>query len=228
MDYEAIILLGGMGSRMRTDRNKVFLKIGERPILLHSILAFLQDENCVHLILVGRTGELEALSSLLPESRKDVTLTTGGKERQDSVYEGLLKVKDLSKKVFIHDGARPFLTETLLRSLKEFMKSERALLLGVPVKDTIKRVGAGENVQETVERTNLWQAQTPQVFDGELILEAHQKAQKQNFQGTDDVSLVEKFCPGVKVKMVMGSYENIKVTTPEDLVIGEAIYKNLS
>ena len=138
----------------------------------------------------------------------------GGKERQDSVYAGLQHVQ--SEYVFIHDGARPYIKKQQIDDLLECLKTHKACLVMVPCKDTIKRV-VDDVVIETLNRKELMQAQTPQAFDTKLILDAYTKAIQQNFQATDDAQMVENFTDE-KVYMVLGDYENKKITTKEDLI----------
>ncbi|MDR0922274.1 MAG: 2-C-methyl-D-erythritol 4-phosphate cytidylyltransferase [Lactobacillales bacterium] len=222
MNYEVILLAAGLGKRMKVGKNKVLLEIGGKPVLQYSIDLFLADKECVQLILVVKEEEKATIQKFLPKTDKKITLVTGGSERQYSVANGVASMLNAENIVLVHDGARPFLTSEGIQALQSALKESQVALLGVPVKDTIKKVRQGV-VTATVPREILWQAQTPQAFHGETLKEVHTLAQAQGFLGTDDVSLVEEFLPEIPIQMVMGSYENIKLTTPEDLYLGEAI-----
>lgn len=150
-------------------------------------------------------------------------MVAGGRERQNSVYNGIVSSSGKSDIVLIHDGARPFITEDIIeRSINE-AQHFGAVCVAVPVKDTIKSCDLGGFVKKTLDRNTLWAVQTPQVFKRELIIKAHDKALIEGFIGTDDTVLVERL--NAKVKIVLGSYDNIKITTVEDLAIGEAILR---
>lgn len=212
-NYSAIILAAGSGSRMAANQNKIFLKLGNKAIFEYSLDLFLSDSNCQAILLVGKPEERIYFSSFLSERVKFVS---GGAERQDSVRHALALVT--SDYVMIHDGARPFVTLSQLNLLKE----QENAILAVPVKDTIKQVAQNHQIHQTVPRQALWAAQTPQFFETTLIKSMHDTAKLENFLGTDDASLVEQFAVDA-VAIVNGSYENIKITTPEDLIFGEAI-----
>lgn len=226
-DYEVILLAAGQGKRMRASRNKILLHLMGQPVIVYSLRTFLKDPACKHIILVTQDGEQTLLEKTIKKEIKKsscpVTIVSGGCERQYSVYNGLMALKDLENIVMVHDGARPFVSLQQLKQLHRKVKETRGAILGVPVKDTIKRVVNGV-VEETVSRETLWQIQTPQVFYGEDLFDAHQKAMEENYLGTDDASLIERY-KEFSISMVLGSYENIKLTTPEDMLIGEAIVK---
>jgi 2-C-methyl-D-erythritol 4-phosphate cytidylyltransferase len=223
MSYQVIIPAAGQGKRMRAGKNKVLLQLIEMPILIHTLRVFESDEACEGIILAISAGDQEHFSSLLKEYRiKKVTaLVVGGKERQHSVYNGLQAAKDEGI-VLVHDAARPFITSRVIHELVAVAKQDGAAVVAVPVKDTIKKVDQFE-VVETIERSSLWAIQTPQAFRVSLLKEAHDLAAAQQFLGTDEASLVERL--KVPVKIVEGDYNNIKLTTPEDLYFAEAIIK---
>lgn len=214
--YSAIILAAGSGSRMAANQNKIFLKLGDKAIFEYALELFLSDPDCHDILLVGKPEEQAYFSKFLSST---VRFVSGGAERQDSVRHALAKVT--SDFVMIHDGARPFVTLTHLNSLKAYDNA----ILAVPVKDTIKQVTQQHQINQTVPRQDLWAAQTPQFFETAMIQKVHHTANLENFLGTDDASLVEKYADDL-VKIVTGSYENIKITTPEDLIFGEAILAN--
>ena len=212
MEYSALIVAAGSGSRMGLGFNKVYAKLKDgQTILERTIGVFLRDPDCKEIIVVTEPEEYR--KRIPARSIGRIVLCSGGKTRQESVNCGLQAVTQPI--VMIHDGARPYLSLKNLANLKTVMETEKAALLMVPCKDTIKKVVNGY-VEETYDRTTLAAAQTPQVFDTELILDCMERAIEEGFTGTDDTSLVEKYS-NVKVKMVEGSYENIKITTPEDL-----------
>ncbi|MBP2100608.1 2-C-methyl-D-erythritol 4-phosphate cytidylyltransferase [Enterococcus rivorum] len=227
MDYEVILLAAGQGKRMKASRNKILLHLMGKPVISYSLNTFMNDPACKHIILVTQQDEQELLRDLVGKVKKKqhcpVTIVTGGCERQYSVYNGLQVMNNQHNIVMVHDGARPFVTLSQLKMLHKKVRETRTAILGVPVKDTIKRVVNG-TVQETIPRETLWQIQTPQVFYGNELLTAHEQANTEGFLGTDESSLIEKYSE-LPVSMVLGSYENIKLTTPEDMLIGEAMVK---
>lgn len=220
MSYVAIIPAAGQGKRMKAGKNKLLLEVESQPILVQTVSVFDADPDCTEIIIVMNKDEEEIISSLFPSGGfpTPITLVHGGAERQHSVYNGLMAVRD-AECVLVHDGARPFITQATIKRVVAAVKETGAAICGVPVKDTIKRVCDGK-VEETVERSQLWSVQTPQGFTYSILKEAHEKAEKEAFLGTDEASLVER--TGRPVAMVLGEYENIKVTTPEDLLIAEA------
>lgn len=221
-DVAVIIVAAGRGTRMEAEGNKVFLPIRGVPVLVRTLKAFYESGLLHRYILVigaeERSEVLELLEKWCPEI--PVKLVYGGTERQESVYNGLLALKGDESVVLIHDGARPFITQNAIRACIQAVWTLGAACVGVPVKDTVKRVDNMDIVAETPDRSLLWQVQTPQGFKPDIILKAHRKALLEDFHGTDDSVLAERM--GVKVRMIMGSYSNIKITTPEDLAFAEA------
>ncbi|WP_431802012.1 bifunctional 2-C-methyl-D-erythritol 4-phosphate cytidylyltransferase/2-C-methyl-D-erythritol 2,4-cyclodiphosphate synthase [Halobacillus andaensis] len=215
INYTAIVLAAGQGKRMHAGQNKQFLMINDLPLIIHTLTVFVQDSWCSEIVLVTNKQEHSQMKEILQQhGLKDrITLADGGVERQDSVYEGLQVVKLTDQPVFIHDGARPFVKREHLHRLAEVVWEKQAGLLAVPVTDTIKQ--KQQDLLTTLDRHALWAAQTPQAFDYSLILKAHEKAKSQHYYGTDDASLVERL--GEEVVVVEGSYDNMKLTTPEDL-----------
>lgn len=216
MNYDVILLVAGSGSRMLADRNKILLELEGQPIFSYSLKVFQADLDCQRIILVGRPEDRPAFEPYL-SSR--VVFVTGGAERQDSVRLGLAQVE--AEWVMVHDGARPFICLDQLQELKAHPNS----ILAVPVKDTIKEVAAGM-IQQTVPRERLMAAQTPQFFERSLLVDVHEQALQAGYLGTDDASLVESFS-SVQVALIQGSYWNVKMTTPEDLILGQAIRKEI-
>ena len=210
--YVAIVLAAGMGKRMNMGENKHFLLLKDKPLIIHALTVFEKDPWCESIILVTQSAEQERVVSLLAHYSftTPITLVDGGKERQDSVFLGLRELQTTDKLVFIHDGARPFVTQEDLHKLAK------------TTSDTIKQRN-GKHLK-TLERETLWAAQTPQAFQYDLIWRAHQVAEQSSYTGTDDVSLVERL--GLPVEVVEGSYRNIKLTTPEDVKIALFFLEN--
>ena len=221
-----VIVSAGRGSRMKADINKQFLKLQNKEVIAHTIDKFYNNENIGEIIVVVREDEAEFFKINIIEKYgyKNIKIAFGGSERQDSVYNGLKMVDENCKIVLIHDGARPFVNNETIDSAIESAKENKCVIVGVPVKDTIKVIDENNNVCDTPDRSTLWSIQTPQVFEYSLIMKAHEKAREDNYYGTDDSMLMEYF--GQKVKVVEGSYNNIKITTPEDLKIGEEILRD--
>jgi len=219
----AVIVAAGQGSRMGAKVNKQFLNLLDRPILAHTLEVFEKNPLIDGIIVIARQDEVifcyQEIVKLY-HFKKVLTVVAGGKERQDSVFEGLKALPLQCELVVVHDGARPFIAQNIISEAIELAQEKEAVIVAVPVKDTIKKVISGA-VQGTIPREELWAVQTPQVFNKELLLKAYQLAYEQGISGTDDASLIELL--GIDVKVVLGSYENIKITTPEDLDIGSAI-----
>ena len=212
MKYSAVIVAAGSGSRMNLGFNKVYAHLKDgRTILENTMDVFMNDEDCEQIVVV--TDAAEYLHHIQQRVPGRITFAFGGDTRQKSVLNGVLAA--IGDIVFIHDGARPFLNAEMLGRLKEAMETEDAALLAVPCKDTIKTVGNGY-IRETVERSAVCAAQTPQAFRTDTILRCLIKAEKDGYTGTDDCSLAER-CGNVKIRVVEGSYENFKITTPEDM-----------
>lgn len=219
----AIIPAAGTGSRMRAGVNKQYLLLDGRPILARTLALFESHPRIERICVVSPRDEIDYCRDEVIGRygfAKVGEIIAGGPTRQDSVANGLngcgVAADDL---VVIHDGVRPFLTGEQLDRVLDAAERCGAAVLGVPVKETIKRVVDGIAV-ETPERCHLWQVQTPQVFRYGLIRTAHEQARADGFTGTDDAMLVERL--DRPVAMVEGSYANIKITTPEDLLIARA------
>lgn len=211
MNYSAIVLCAGKGSRSGLTYNKMLYRFKNKTVYEMTMEIFLNDERCKQIVVVTKEEELDDLKKLI--SSKKIDYVFGGKERQDSVYNGLRVVKE--DYVLIHDGARPYLKKENIDDILECLNKNDACLLVVPVKDTIK-VCIDGNIVKTLPREQLVQAQTPQAFKTELIKRCYQKGKDKNYIATDDASLVEYF-ENTEVKAVLGSYSNIKITTPDDL-----------
>ena len=221
----AVIVAAGKGKRMGTDISKQFLPLCEKEILAHTVEKFEETHQIRDIILVAGEDSMQDVMGMVQEYgwKKVISVTAGGKERQDSVWNGLLQVPSDAEIVLIHDGVRPFVTEDMIDLSIETAMEMGGCVAGVPAKDTIKVCDAENIAVATPDRSTLWQIQTPQTFRKELIMQAYQKAKEEGFNGTDDASLAEY--SGYPVKVIMGSYRNIKITTKEDLIIGEAFLK---
>ncbi|WML24252.1 2-C-methyl-D-erythritol 4-phosphate cytidylyltransferase [Neobacillus sp. OS1-33] len=221
MTYQVILPAAGQGKRMGAGKNKLLLELNGIPVLIHTLRVFEQDEACSGMILAIHPQDEPEFKVLLARYNvtKVITLVPGGKERQDSIYNALKSV-DPNGIILVHDAARPFILKEHIHRLADIAEETGAAILGVPAKDTIKKVDDGV-VVETVERSSLWAVQTPQAFRVLLLKEAYEQAEKDDFLGTDDASLVERL--KYPVAMVEGDYDNIKLTTPEDLFFAEAI-----
>lgn len=246
----AIVLAGGSGSRMNSDVAKQYMLIHGKEVIFYSLSTFQKNEHITDIVLVARNEDLEYCRNEIVNKYgfdKVRRIVPGGKERYASVYQGLLAVGDIFRAdanssdignnnvVLIHDGARPFVTNEMINSSIECAGETGACTVGVPVKDTIKIVDENMNGVETPDRKFLYQIQTPQTFKYKLIMDAYEKMYlEQNAADickkaiiTDDTMLVEMYS-GIKSKVILGSYENIKITTPEDINIAEIFSENFS
>lgn len=224
----AIIPAAGMGRRMKTMINKPYLNLKGKPILAHTLDVFEGCDMIAEIILVINKNEFNLCQEEILTSYKfkKVRLIEGGETRQESVYQGLQaldeKTTDL---VMVHDGARPLLKESIIRaSILETSKC-KATTVGVASKNTIKVINKDGIVDYTPNRDRLIEIQTPQTFAIQLLRKAHQKARDEGIMGTDDAFLVEAL--SYPIKIVSGDYSNIKITTPEDLMIAEAMMEYL-
>lgn len=222
----AIIVAGGQGLRMKSDVRKQYLELSGIPVLARTLNAFNDSPDISRILLVVPQEDFDFVTkNILPciKPAKEIRLVPGGKERQDSVYNGLREIRDEPSIVAIHDGVRPFITNHDISMCIEAAGKFGAGILGVPAMDTLKQVTDDSFIVKTIARETIWLAQTPQAFQFRLIKAAHEAAKQNGIQGTDDASLVEAM--GESVKMVPGNKYNIKITTPEDLKFAEAILK---
>jgi 2-C-methyl-D-erythritol 4-phosphate cytidylyltransferase/2-C-methyl-D-erythritol 2,4-cyclodiphosphate synthase len=227
MKVSAIIPAGGAGTRIKSKKAKQYLSLGQIPILIRTLNVFERIKIINEIILVVPKNDLFYIQKeLLPPYKltKIKSVVAGGNARQDSVKNGLKEVSDKTDIVVIHDAVRPFIREKMISAVVSEAKKTGAATVGVMSKDTIKIIKRNNLVSSTIPRNNVWLTQTPQAFKYEVLKKAYEKAHKDKFHGTDDASLVERI--GQKVKMVEGSYGNIKITTPEDIIIAKALMKN--
>ena len=222
MKITAVIVAGGKGTRMGADKNKVFLKIMDKEVLAYTISAFENNENIDDIIVVTGACDIDDCNAMIEKYgyNKVKAVTEGGATRQQSVMNGL-KIADCDI-VLIHDGARTLVTDNEINNSINDCKTYGASAVGVKCKDTLK---SGENgfISGTVDRENTYLIQTPQTFKLSEILDLHKKAENEGFSATDDCMIAEHY--GVKIKISEGSYDNIKLTTPEDMIIGERILR---
>lgn len=220
----ALVPAAGQGARMGTEVPKQFLTLGGAPLLVHALRILGAADVVTEIILVVPKADYgycqqELLPSLGLE--KPIKVVIGGARRQDSVRLGLQAVSPDMDFVLVHDAARPFVTLEMVEQAVDAAKVHGASIVAIPMRDTVKRVKPDAVIQSTLDREGLWLAQTPQVFRIGLLVEAHQKGEKDGVEATDDAFLVERL--GYRVWVVPGSLENIKITKPEDRLMGEAI-----
>lgn len=217
----AIVLAAGKGSRMQSDIPKQFMELNGYPVLYYALKTF-EDSFVDEVILVCREGDIPFCRKEIVEKyrfSKVKKIISGGRERYQSVQKGIQAIEE-SDYVYIHDGARPFVTQDILMRAQERVEKCNACVVGMPVKDTIKIADKEGNIKDTPDRNYVWQIQTPQVFSYDIIKAAYEKLEDTadtNF--TDDAMVVEKMLH-YPVQLVLGSYDNIKITTPEDMKIG--------
>ena len=224
MKTVALIVSAGRGVRIPGERKKQFLLLGGRPILCHTLDPF---EACPSIasisLIVGAEDQDYCHQEIVKPHgyRKVSQILPGGPFRQDSVRNGIDALPGDVEMIVIHDGVRPFVTQKLIETSIQAARKYKAVVTAVPVKETIKMGGPDRTVLKTLDRESLWQIQTPQTFQAGVIRDAFRKAGEDHFVGTDDASLVERI--GIKVYILDGSYSNIKVTTPEDLILAGLI-----
>lgn len=226
MHVTAIVLAAGKGERLKTRTPKALVKINSKPAIFYCLRALSSHPEIADIVVVANSKNLQAIKNKIKAyegAGKVKNIVIGGKRRQDSVLSGLRALDKKTELVLIHDAARPFPDRTLLTRVIAEAKKCGAAIVGVPVKSTLKRVkGRGQLlIERTIDRDGLWEIQTPQVFSKEIILKAYNKFK--DIPVTDDSSLVEKL--GHPVSIAKGSISNIKITTPEDLLLAEAIAK---
>jgi 2-C-methyl-D-erythritol 4-phosphate cytidylyltransferase len=231
----AVVPAAGLGKRFGQGTNKPFQTLGGKPLVVWSISELEKVSEIVEIIPVLKSADMAIGQKLFDEYAfsKIKKIAPGGKERQDSVYNGLRLIDDEDCMVLIHDGVRPLVGKELIENIIKELQSDLSpsgmkdkagfeaidgVIPGVPLKDTVKEAENGM-VRKTLKRGSLWAVQTPQVFHYASVLHAYEKALNEGYFATDDAALVERY--GGRVKIIMGSYRNIKITTPEDLEIAE-------
>ena len=221
MKYTVIIPAAGLGSRMGLGYNKVLLEIDGEPVIKRTVRHFENHPDCEAIHLAVRAEETDVMHELFGESKKVAGIHVGGAERQDSIYNALVNVRNTDY-VFVHDGARPFLTADVLTRLKVKVTETGAVICGVKTKDTLKRVIGGK-VKETLARDEIVAVHTPQAFEYDILKRAYEHSKQHKLEVTDDSMMVEAI--GKEVYLVESTYDNIKITTSEDLQLAHMILK---
>lgn len=223
MKVACVVPSAGKGSRLNAGKDKPFIKLNGKPLLFHTLSALSQSRLIDDIIVVVSEKNLKACGALVKKYKLNRVraVVCGGKRRFDSVKNGLAKAENADL-VLIHDGARPFVDKKLIRKVILEARSSGAALPAIPSRQTLKKINKNSFVENTPDRKYIWEAQTPQGFRKNLILKAYKMAK--NRAATDDAALAERL--GHKVKIVKGSYRNIKITTPEDLELAKALMKS--
>ena len=209
-----VLLAAGSGKRMKSDKNKILLKLNGKPIVWHTLKAFIKSGVINNYVVVCKKSEEHMIKDITSKLHIDVTLTHGGEERQNSVYNGLLALSSEVEFVMVHDSARPFISPSTIKSCAKELETYGSGVVGVYSNDTIKQVEKGQIIK-TLDRSNLVNIQTPQCFKLSTLKKAHIKAQNDGFLGTDESVLMERM--NEPVRFVKGKYSNIKITTKDDM-----------
>ena len=214
----------GKGKRMGFGFNKVFTELSGKPILIQTLLTFSRCDCVDELIIAVNADDVELVRKVLAKipGLKPYKVVAGGSERQYSVFNALMVVNPQSDIVLVHDAARPLVSEQIIKNVVNEVIMSGAAVCAVPVKDTIATINDMGFIGSVPDRKTMWAIQTPQGFKRDILVEAQKKAQADNFLGTDESSLVRRI--GRNVKLVMGDYNNIKITTPTDLVMAEMMF----
>lgn len=223
MKVTAIIVAAGRGSRMGADKNKVFLSLGRRTVLEHTLNTFADCDAVSDIILVTRECDMEKCERIVKRINKPIIVVKGGETRQQSVFFGLSAAEN-SDIVAIHDGARALVSEKTITDTINAAERYGAASAGVPCKDSLKSADENGFITATIDRAGTYMIQTPQTFKYDDILNAHTAAKRDGFSATDDCALYEKYIGAVKI--TAGSYDNIKLTTPDDMIIAKQILRN--
>jgi 2-C-methyl-D-erythritol 4-phosphate cytidylyltransferase len=227
MQVDAIVVAAGAGRRIGGEISKAYLPIAGRPLVLRVLERIFAAKTVKQVIVVVAADERDRCDAMLRDdselSGRPYILQIGGATRQQSVKRGLDKISAKTEIVIIHDGARPFVSATLIDRCVEIAAEKGAVVAGLPARDTIKVVGADGRIQTTPDRSLLWEIQTPQVFQRELIVDAHARAEIDGVEATDDAMLVERL--GKPVYVVQGERTNFKITLPEDVWLAEMMIR---
>lgn len=221
-----VIPAAGSGSRFGNIQPKQFLLLAGKPIVQHVIEKFQSANEVDCIVLVVAKNDVDIFSHLVDTNKfsKVFDIIPGGKHRQDSVWNGLGRLKNKSIGIaVVHDAVRPFVTDELIHRVIHVASEYGGAITAIPPKDTIKLANGDGIIQSTIDRERAWIVQTPQAFRFEILYKAYERAYSDNFYGTDDASLVERL--GKNVKIIEGSYDNIKITTPEDMDLAQLIRK---
>ena len=221
----AIILAGGTGSRMGSNTTNQMMQLAGKPLIIHTLLAFEESEYIDEIIIVAKSEERDSYDMILKDYKisKVSHIVEGGATRQESVLKGFEKVPDKADHIAIHDGARPLITPAQIKAVVLAAYDYKAAAAAAPAKDSVKVANISGMIDYSVDRKTVWLMQTPQVFYANLFRASIYTAAKDKFEGTDDAQVAEH--AGFSTKLVNTGYENIKITTPVDLLIAEAILK---
>lgn len=215
MDYKAIITAGGSSSRYG-DTNKLLEKVHDKEIIKHTVEAFLAVDEISEIVICAHLSIINQLNDIFSDNNK-IRIIEGGKTRQQSVFNGLFALQNCDY-VLIHDGARPMITPEVIKIAIQTVQAQKALTVAAKTIDTIKQVDENLKIVKTLERAGLWNTQTPQAFEYNLIKSAHEKLAGENF--TDDAGMLEHL--GYDVYILEGDYKNIKITTKSDIEVAKA------
>ena len=223
----ALIAAAGKGCRMNAGLSKMLMRLDEKPILTHTLEKF-EEAQCIDkIVLVINPTDRKVIEQIILSNNrfnKVTKIITGGNTRQDSVYNGLQAIdNDQEDIVLIHDGARPFITEQMMKATIQQAQIFDGAIIAVPVLDTIKKVQSEQLIDRTIDRGRLWQAQTPQTFRLSCIKALHRKASKEGFVASDDAIIVEHY--GGQVKIIEGSRNNLKITDPFDMAVAKVLMR---
>ena len=213
-DVAVVVPAGGIGARLGSRTPKQFLPLGREPILAVTLRHFRRHPRVAAIIVAAPAAHVGRTRRVLGRGGARLTVVVGGRTRQESVWAGVQAVPASAAVILVHDAVRPFLTRALIDTLVAAAERDGAAICGLPVTETVKRVRDGR-VEATLDRDGLWSVQTPQAFRAAILREAHDKARRDGFVGTDDAMLVERL--GHPVRMVQGLAENVKITTADDL-----------
>ena len=231
--YAAIVLCAGRGSRMKSDIPKQYMDLDGYPVIYYSLMAF-EKSDVESVVLVTGKDDVEYCRKEIVDKynfSKVKSIVSGGIERYDSVFEGLKQIQEVDY-VLIHDGARPLLSIDIINRCCDGVKKYKACVAAVPAKDTIRIVDETGFTKSTPERKYMWQIQTPQAFSYKLLFDSYKQLYsdidaKKNVPTITDDAMVMEYAAGIKAKMIEGSYENIKITTPEDIIVAKSFLKKL-
>ena len=228
MPAPAIIVAAGAGTRMKISARKQYLMLDNRPVLAHTLDTFRCCDVIGDIFLVIPENDFAfCKEKILTQCRYNdgITLVQGGQERQNSVFNGIFAIGAAAEMVVVHDGVRPLISAGIIVRCLEAARETGAAIVGIPASETLKKVSQNGFISATLSRESIWLAQTPQSFRFDLLKKAHETALQENFIGTDDASLMERI--GVAVRVVPGSSYNIKITTPDDLILAQAILRTI-
>ena len=225
MKTEVIVVAAGSGRRLNLKVPKALVLLKGKPLIAYCLKIFDNHPGIDGVVIVGAGGFLSQFIRLTRSFKKVRAVVAGGLKRSDSVKCGLQALSPDTDIVLVHDAARPFIEDVMINRLLMALKKNKAAIVGVPLKFTVKKVDRKTlDIQETLARDLLWEAQTPQGFHKDILVKAH--ARKFKEEATDDAMMVERM--GIRVKMVMGNYRNIKVTTPEDIILARQLLEEAS